>query len=67
MSDREPRCVICDGDMLFEVSPTVDGQVEELVCARCGAAEVVTPIVAHLWLGPSTPHLRMPHQRRAAA
>ena len=62
MSEREPRCVICDGDMMFEVP------AEELVCTRCGAAEVVAPIVAHLWLGhPTPPHRIAPQQRRAAA
>ncbi|MDY7084378.1 MAG: hypothetical protein SYR96_04675 [Actinomycetota bacterium] len=63
MSDQEPRCVICDSDMLFEVPATPDGQVEELVCRRCGAAEVVTPVVAHLWPTRQPP---VPHQRRAA-
>ncbi|MBU2670712.1 hypothetical protein KOI35_45150 [Actinoplanes bogorensis] len=63
MSDHEPRCVICDNDMMFEVPATADGQVEELVCARCGAAEVVAPIVAHLW--PAQPR-HLPQQRRAA-
>ena len=67
MSDREPRCVICDNDMLFEVPPSTDGQVEELVCARCGAAEVVAPIVAHLWLTPSARPGRIPPQQRRAA
>ena len=62
MSDREPRCVICDGDMMFEVP------AEELICTRCGAAEVVAPIVAHLWLShPTPPHRIAPQQRRAAA
>ncbi|MBL7256472.1 hypothetical protein [Paractinoplanes lichenicola] len=63
MSYQEPRCVICDSDMLFEVPATPDGEVEELVCRRCGAAEVVTPVIAHLWPG-RTPVL--PQQRRAA-
>ncbi|GID32135.1 hypothetical protein [Paractinoplanes brasiliensis] len=63
MSDQEPRCVICGSDMLFEVPAAPDGQVEELVCRRCGAAEVVTPVVAHLW---PARQLSVPHQRRAA-
>ncbi|MGK5684679.1 hypothetical protein [Actinoplanes sp. URMC 104] len=68
MSERESRCVICDGDMMFEVPPSTDGPVEELVCARCGAAEVVAPVVAHLWLTPSANTRRRipPQQRRAA-
>ncbi|GAA2627478.1 hypothetical protein [Paractinoplanes durhamensis] len=65
MSEREPRCVICDGDMMFEVPPRPDDLDEcpELVCTRCGAAEVVAPIVVHLsW----NPQAQVPHQRRAA-
>jgi len=66
--DHDSRCVICDGDMIFDVPPTTDGQPEELLCTRCGAAEVVAPIVAHLWLGNLTPPRRIaPQQRRAAA
>lgn len=51
MQERELQCVICDGDMLFEVPPGEYGHdaCPELVCARCGAAEVVAPIVVHLW------------------
>ena len=71
MSDRELRCVICDGDMMFEVPPCGDGHEEncpELVCTRCGAAEVVAPIVVHLWWNPQNgPRKRVaPQQRRAA-
>ena len=69
MSERELRCVICDGDMMFEAPPCGDGHDDcpELVCTRCGAAEVVAPIVVHLWLRPGTPRHRVaPHQRRAA-
>ncbi|GIF21078.1 hypothetical protein BJ973_005469 [Actinoplanes tereljensis] len=64
MSERELRCVICDGDMMFEVPPCPDGHDEcpELVCTRCGAAEVVAPIVVHLW----GKRPQVPHQRRAA-
>ncbi|GAA0567676.1 hypothetical protein GCM10010172_59760 [Paractinoplanes ferrugineus] len=67
MSERELRCAICDGDMLFEVPPCPDGHDEcpELVCTRCGAAEVVAPIVVHLWWTTPRPQL-VPHQRRAA-
>ena len=71
MSDpeRELRCVICDGDMMFEVPPCPDGHDEcpELVCTRCGAAEVVAPIVVHLWLKPhGGPRRVAPKQRQAA-
>ncbi|WP_433302483.1 hypothetical protein ACQP2F_09220 [Actinoplanes sp. CA-030573] len=66
MSERELRCVICDGDMMFEVPPCPDDHDDcpELVCTRCGAAEVVAPIVVHLW--GKQPAAQVPHQRRAA-
>ncbi|HEY0529987.1 MAG TPA: hypothetical protein VGD29_00135 [Actinoplanes sp.] len=69
MSERELRCAICDGDMLFEVPPCADGHDDcpELVCTRCGMAEVVAPIVVHLWPNASGQRPRLPHQRRAAA
>ncbi|GLY01780.1 hypothetical protein [Actinoplanes sp. NBRC 101535] len=68
MHERELRCVICDGDMLFEVPPCEDGHDEcpELVCTRCGAAEVVAPIVVHFWPQSGPPGRVAPHQRRAA-
>ena len=49
MGERELRCVICDRDMLFEVPPCADGHDEdcpELVCTRCGAAELLVPLIA---------------------
>ena len=68
MSEREFRCVMCDGDMLFDVPPG-DGRHDEcpeLVCTRCGAAEVVAPIVVHWFqLGPRRGRIA-PQQRRAA-
>jgi hypothetical protein len=66
--ERELRCAICDGDMLFEVPPCADGHDEcpELVCTRCGMAEVVAPIVVHLWSRSAAALPRLPHQRRAA-
>lgn len=69
MTERELRCAICDGDMLFEVPPCADGHDEcpELVCTRCGMAEVVAPIVVHIWPTSGGPRPRLPHQRRAAA
>jgi hypothetical protein len=70
VSEREPRCVICDGDMMFEAPPRADDQDDcpELVCTRCGAAEVVAPIVVHLWWTPAKgPRKQIaPQQRRAA-
>ncbi|MEU4624323.1 hypothetical protein AB0G04_30655 [Actinoplanes sp. NPDC023801] len=67
MQERELRCVLCDGDMLFEVPPCEDGHDEcpELVCTRCGAAEVVAPIVVHLWM-PGKGRRIAPAQRTAA-
>ncbi|MEU8818064.1 hypothetical protein [Actinoplanes sp. NPDC048796] len=67
MSEREMRCVICDGDMMFEVPPCSDGHDDcpEMVCTRCGAAEVVAPIVVH-WYGATRPRKIAPRQRQAA-
>jgi hypothetical protein len=69
VSERELRCAICNGDMLFEVPPCADGHDEcpELVCTRCGMAEVVAPIVVHVWPPTHGPRPRLPQQRRAAA
>jgi hypothetical protein len=69
VSERELRCVICDGDMLFEVPPCADDHDDcpELVCTRCGMAEVVAPIVVHIWPQTNGRMPRLPHQRRAAA
>ena len=68
MEERELRCVICNGDMLFEVPPCADGhddECPELVCTRCGAAELLVPVTVHMWRRPSSGRL-LPHQRRAA-
>jgi len=68
VSERELRCAICDGDMLFEVPPCADDHDDcpELVCTRCGIAEVVAPIVVHVWPRSNGAPPRLPHQRRAA-
>ena len=68
MSERELRCVICDGDMMFEVPPCIEDHDDcpELVCTRCGMAEVVAPIVVHFWRKPTNPRRVAPQQRRAA-
>jgi hypothetical protein len=65
--ERELRCAICDGDMLFEVPPCPDGHDEcpELVCTRCGAAEVLVPVTLRYWRRPTGSRVA-PHQRRAA-
>ncbi len=71
MSEHDLRCVICDGDMLFEV-PLIcadeHDECPELICNRCGAAEVVAPIVVHVWLNPQGRRSGRvaPQQRRAA-
>jgi hypothetical protein len=61
------RCAVCQSEMIFEVPPCADGHDEcpELVCTRCGHAEVTVPIVLRVWLRPSGARIA-PHQRRAA-
>jgi hypothetical protein len=65
--ERELRCIICDGDMLFEVPPCGDGHDEcpELVCTRCGAAELLVPVTLRYWHRRGG-RLGVPTQRRAA-
>jgi hypothetical protein len=61
------HCATCHGEMVFEVPPCQDGHVEcpELVCERCGAAEVLVPMTLLYWARPRG--LRVaPQQRRAA-
>ena len=68
MDDRELRCVICDAEMPFEVPPCKDGHdrdCPELVCTRCGAAEILAPLEIRVWLRPNG-HRVAPLQRRAA-
>ena len=64
---RDMRCPICDGEMLFEVPPCRDGHEDcpELVCTGCGAAEVLIPVTLRLWQRPRGRRVA-PHQRRAA-
>jgi hypothetical protein len=66
--ERELRCVICDGEMLFEVPPCPDGHDEcpELVCTRCGAAELLFPLALRVWQRPTGGIRSVPQQRRAA-
>jgi hypothetical protein len=65
--DRELRCVICNGDMLFEEPPCGDGHDEcpELVCTRCGAAELLVPVTLRYWRR-ADGRSGVPTQRRAA-
>jgi hypothetical protein len=70
VGDRELRCVICDRDMMFEVPPCPDGHENdcpELLCTRCGAAEVLFPLALRVFR-PQTPRggRIAPIQRRAA-
>ncbi|MET8837392.1 hypothetical protein ABZV78_26245 [Micromonospora sp. NPDC004540] len=44
MSDREFHCDTCEGVVLFEAPPCVDGHgadCPELVCTGCGAAVLI--------------------------
>ena len=71
MRERELRCVICNGEMVFEVPPCPDGHDEcpELVCTGCGAAEVLVPITLRYWIrgsGTARGNRVAPQQRRAA-
>lgn len=61
------RCVICDRDMMFEVPPCADGHDDcpELLCTRCGAAELLFPLALRLPHHPRGSRVA-PQQRRAA-
>jgi hypothetical protein len=66
VGERDMRCAICNGEMLFEVPPCPDGHDDcpELVCTGCGAAEVLVPVTLRVW---QRPRGRVaPQQRRAA-
>jgi hypothetical protein len=66
--DRELRCIICDTEMPFETPPCADGHEEEcpeLLCTRCGAAEIVAPVTIRVLLSPGGSRVA-PQQRRAA-
>lgn len=66
MGERELRCIICDREMLFEMPPCPDGHdadCPELVCTRCGAAELLFPLPLRLT---GRPRKIAPQQRRAA-
>ncbi|MEV8507592.1 hypothetical protein AB0368_22620 [Actinoplanes sp. NPDC051475] len=68
MDERELRCIICDAEMPFEVPPCGDGHDKdcpELVCTRCGAAEILAPLEIRVWLRPGGDRIA-PLQRRAA-
>jgi hypothetical protein len=65
VDERELRCAICDKDMLFEVPPCADGHDDcpELLCTRCGAAELLFPQSLRL----RRDRGRIPPQQRRAA
>jgi hypothetical protein len=66
--DRELRCVVCDTELPFETPPCADGHDEEcpeLLCTRCGAAEIVAPVTIRMLLSPGGSRVA-PQQRRAA-
>ncbi|WP_305786210.1 MULTISPECIES: hypothetical protein [Micromonosporaceae] len=67
MDERELRCVLCDAEMPFEVPPCTDGHDDcpELVCTRCGAAEILAPLEIRVWLRPNGNRVA-PLQRTAA-
>jgi hypothetical protein len=66
--ERELRCIICDAEMPFEVPPCTDGHDEcpELLCSRCGAAELLMPISLRISPHPGERRTIAPQQRRAA-
>jgi len=67
--DRELRCVICDTELPFETPPCADGHAEEcpeLLCTRCGAAEIVAPVTLRVLLLSAGGARVAPQQRRAA-
>ncbi|MFG2167558.1 hypothetical protein [Micromonospora chersina] len=60
MSDRELYCDGCEGVVLFEAPPCVDGHdadCPELVCTGCGAAVLIATF--------AFPAPRLHHRRRA--
>jgi len=62
VDERELRCAICDKDMLFEVPPCADGHDDcpELLCTRCGAADLLFPLSRRLRRSRATPQQRRP-------
>jgi len=71
--ERELRCVICAAEMPFETPPCADGHeadgheedCPELLCVRCGAAEILAPITMRVLLSAGGSRVA-PQQRRAA-
>ncbi|MEU9825818.1 hypothetical protein [Micromonospora chersina] len=69
MSDRELYCDGCEGVVLFEAPPCVDGHdadCPELVCTGCGAAVLIATVA---FPAPRLRHrsraTRMPHRHAA--
>lgn len=67
MPERELRCVVCDAEMPFETPSCADGHEDcpELLCTRCGAAEILAPVTIRVLLSPGGTRVA-PQQRRAA-
>jgi hypothetical protein len=68
VENRELRCVICDTELPFETPPCADGHAEdcpELLCTRCGAAEIVAPVTFGVLMSAGGARVA-PQQRRAA-
>lgn len=68
MRNREQRCIVCDVELPFETPPCTDGhddECPELLCTRCGAAEIVAPVTIRMLLSPGGSRVA-PQQRRAA-
>ena len=68
MHNRELRCIVCDTELPFETPPCADGQADEcpeLLCPRCGAAEIVAPVTIRVLVSAGGARVA-PQQRRAA-
>jgi hypothetical protein len=68
VKERELCCMVCGVELPFEVPPCEDGHdgdCPELVCTRCGAAEILAPLEIRVWLRPPGNRIA-PLQRRAA-
>jgi hypothetical protein len=66
--NRELRCIVCDTELPFEAPPCADGHADEcpeLLCTRCGAAEIVAPVTIRVLMSAGGARVA-PQQRRAA-
>ncbi|KAB1911760.1 hypothetical protein [Micromonospora sp. AMSO31t] len=69
MSDRELPCDSCEGVVLFEAPPCVDGHgadCPELICTGCGAAVLIATFAFRApRVGNRRGTTRRPHRRAA--